>query len=75
MDTPDRDLIAEHPWAAFLPTHDRQVFKAQLAQALAASTQDSAEVQQLLREWRASAEIHADPELAAALQRPIVVGA
>jgi hypothetical protein len=59
------------PWAVFLPKGDRKQFAMELTQALVASVnlQNFAPVAQLLREWRATAEIHADPELAARLRK------
>ena len=50
------ELIA--PWAKRLPPEDRRQFVAEL--------------EQLLREWRASAEVHADPDLSSKLQGPLV---
>jgi len=61
------------PWAACLPEPDRRAFSAELTQALVASADLGSfdEIRQLLREWRATAAIHADPELAASLLKPI----
>lgn len=61
------------PWTGFLPDDDRAQFITELTQALvaAADLQIFAPVGQLVREWRASAEIHADPSLAKKLQAPI----
>jgi Family of unknown function (DUF6247) len=57
-------------WSQFLPTADRQEFVRDLTQTLVASSDFSnfAPVSQLLREWRATAEIHADPRLARRLR-------
>jgi hypothetical protein len=59
------------PWATFLPRHDRKLFIDELTRVLlAVSTIDNfAPVGQLLREWKATAEVHADPRLARRLQR------
>ena len=58
------------PWATFLPRHDRALFVDELTRTLlAVSTIDNfAPVGQLLREWKATAEIHADPRLARRLR-------
>lgn len=61
------------PWATFLPTGDRQTFADDLATTLAAvvSLNNYAPVGQLLREWKATAEIHADPEMVRRLSGPV----
>ena len=66
-------LDAGFPWAVFLPSSDRARFALELTQALVACAdlQNFAPVAQLLTEWRATAEIHADPALAARLRRPV----
>jgi hypothetical protein len=58
------------PWVTFLPRRDRAVFVDDLTRTLiAVSTIDNfAPVGQLLREWKATAEIHADPRLARRLR-------
>jgi hypothetical protein len=58
------------PWASLLPKRDRTAFVDDLVRTLvAASALDNyAPVAQLLREWRATAEIHADPRLARRLR-------
>lgn len=59
------------PWAAFLPRRDRTVFIDELTQTLLAVSMidNFAPVGQLLREWKSTAEIHADPRLARRLRR------
>lgn len=59
------------PWATFLPRQDRKLFIDELTQTLlAVSMVDNfAPIGQLLREWKATAEIHADPRLARRLRR------
>jgi hypothetical protein len=54
------------PWSTLLPKRDRTAFIDELGRTLvAASALDNyAPVAQLLREWRATAEAHADPRLA-----------
>jgi hypothetical protein len=61
------------PWAAFLPQREHAMFVDELTRTiLAASTIDNfAPVGQLLREWKATAEIHADPSRARRLRRRI----
>ena len=62
------------PWATLLPRRERMTFVDELGRTLmAASALDNyAPVTQLLREWRATAEIHADPRLARRLRGPVV---
>lgn len=61
------------PWATFLPRQDRKLFIDELTRVLlGVSTIDNfAPVGQLLREWKATAEIHADPRLARRLRRQL----
>lgn len=62
------------PWATFLPKRDQMTFVDELGRTLGASSalDNYAPVAQLLREWRATAEIHADPRLARRLRTAIV---
>jgi hypothetical protein len=69
------DAVSEAlPWATFLPTGDQRAFVDELTRTLAASAtlENFAPVAQLLREWRATAEVHADPKLARRLRKPVV---
>jgi hypothetical protein len=61
------------PWATFLPKRDRNAFIDELTTTLmaVAGLDNYAPVGQLLREWKATAEIHADPRLARRLRRSI----
>jgi len=61
------------PWAMFLPKRDRAAFVDELTITLMAvgGLDNFAPVGQMLREWKATAEIHADPRLARRLRRPI----
>lgn len=61
------------PWASFLPRQDHKAFVDELTQTLVAVTtiDNFAPVGQLLREWKATAEVHADPRLARRLRRRI----
>lgn len=58
------------PWVTFLPRRDRTSFVDELTRTLlAVSTIDNfAPVGRLLREWKATAEVHADPRLASRLR-------
>jgi hypothetical protein len=60
-------------WATFLPEPDRKLFAQDLTRTLvgAADVDNFAPVGQLLREWMATAEIHADPALARGLRKPV----
>ncbi|MFE2737924.1 hypothetical protein [Streptomyces sp. NPDC059349] len=62
-------LPATFPWVRYLPAHDVRAFSVELVDALGAATllDNTAGVAQLLAEWRHTAEVHADPELYAAL--------
>ena len=64
------------PWSTFLPKRDRAMFVDELGLTLvAASAIDNyVPLAQLLREWRATAEIHADPRLARRLRRAADAG-
>lgn len=59
------------PWATFLPRQDRRLFIDELTQTLLAvsTINNFAPVGQLLREWKSTAEVHADPGLARRLRR------
>jgi hypothetical protein len=60
-------------WVTFLPKPDRRLFVDELTRTLvgAAAIENYSPVAQLLREWRATAEIHGDPALARRLRKPI----
>lgn len=66
-------LTEVFPWVEFLPNIDRAAFLDELSRTIVASAEldNFAAVGQLLREWRATAEVHADPELAQRLSRPL----
>lgn len=61
------------PWLEFLPAADRQEFLDEFTRVVtAAAAVDNYEpLTQLVREWRATAEVHADPKLAKRLRRPL----
>lgn len=60
-------------WLEFLPAKDRRAFVAEFSRVVtaAADLDNYAPLTQLVREWRATAEIHADPKLARRLRRAI----
>lgn len=60
------------PWIEFLPVADRRMFLDQFSRVVLAGTAfDNYEaLTQLVREWRATAEVHADPKLARRLGEP-----
>jgi Family of unknown function (DUF6247) len=60
-------------WLEFLPEADQAEFLAELPRTLLASAEidNYTPVSQMLAEWRATAEVHADPKLARRLGRPI----
>lgn len=64
-----RVLPEVFPWVRFLPADDAQQFLMELVETLrgADDLDNFAPVTQLIEEWRHTAEVHADPELAAAL--------
>lgn len=61
------------PWLRYLPERSRQLFFAELFASVeaAAAIGTFAPVDRLLDEWRATAAIHADPDLADRLRRPL----
>lgn len=60
-------------WTLFLPRPDRELFVEELTRVLlgSAALDNYAPVTQLVREWKATAEIHADPRLAHRLSEPL----
>lgn len=61
------------PWLEFLPAADRRAFVQEFSRVVvaAADLDNYTPLGQLVREWRATAEIHADPKLARRLRRPL----
>lgn len=66
-------LADAFPWMEFLPSADRHAFLDEYSRVVAAAAAlDSYEpLSQLVQEWRATAEIHADPKLARRLRRAV----
>jgi hypothetical protein len=60
-------------WLEFLPSRARREFVEEFSRAIAAAAELDSYVPltQLVREWRATAEIHADPRLARRRRRPL----
>ena len=61
------------PWMEFLPAADRRLFLDEFSRVVtaAAAVDSYAPLDQLIREWRNTAEVHADPRLARRLRRAI----
>ncbi len=61
------------PWIEFLPAVDRRLFLDEFSRVVvaAAALDDYEALSQLVREWRATAEVHADPKLARRLRRAV----
>jgi hypothetical protein len=59
------------PWLGFLPEEDRRTFAAEFVATTAAGADlgTLAPVSTLIREWKNTALVHADPRLAAAMRR------
>ena len=66
-------LEEAYAWVEFLPSGARNRFAEELTRTLlaAASVDLYTSVAQLVREWKATAEIYADPELARQLTEPL----
>ena len=66
------DVVREaFPWVCFLPTEDVQAFVVELVDTLRAVEElgNFAPAAQVITEWRHTAEVHADPELAARIRK------
>lgn len=66
-----RALACEYPWLEHLPERDRAEFLADVIDVGRISA-DEAVLDQTIREWKATAEIYADPEVLRELTRPLV---
>jgi hypothetical protein len=60
------------PWLEFLPSKERRAFVEEFSRVVVAAAEldNYAPLSQLVREWKATAEIHADPRLARRLRAP-----
>jgi hypothetical protein len=68
------DALADaFPWIEFLPASDRRLFLDEFSRVVLAGTafDDYEALSQLVGEWRATAEVHADPKLARRLRRSV----
>ena len=68
-------LSEAYPWTEYLPNEERQQFMEEFARELAAAASigDFKAVVQFLHEWKATAEVYADPELLRTLSGPIEI--
>lgn len=68
-----RALVEGLAWTEWLPSSERTVFVHDLSRAIsqAADLESFVPIQQTMREWRTTAIIYTDPDLAAELQKPI----
>jgi hypothetical protein len=66
-------VVNAFPWAQFLSDDEREAFAEELTWTLMATAEleTAAPVAQLVAEWRATAAVHADPELARRLATPV----
>lgn len=64
-------LLKAMPWSRSLPKDDLPTLATELAEAAASGRDAPERVATLIREWRATADIYADPSLLAALTTPI----
>jgi hypothetical protein len=71
----DAAVLDAFAWTEFLPANDRRSFLDEFSRTLIASAEmDTYErLAQVVREWRATAEVHAQPSLAKRLRRSIAV--
>jgi hypothetical protein len=69
----DDALSDAFPWLEILSQRDRRLFLDEFSRMVAAAAAvDSYEpLSQLIQEWHATAEIHADPKLARRLRKPV----
>jgi hypothetical protein len=67
-------LEKRFPWVRLLPADDRAAFAQELVETLqaCAAVGKLARIEEIFHEWKATAEIYADPELAAQLKGPFV---
>lgn len=66
-------LVDEFPWADVLPRQDRAQFVTDFVRAFQASAEMGqwTALAQTVREWKATAAVHADPELVELLSSPL----
>jgi hypothetical protein len=73
LDEISSSMVAEFPWLKLLPEHEILAFLREFAETMLAAAEIARWelVDQLVTQWTSTAAIHADPELAAELRRPI----
>ena len=66
-------ILDAFAWSEFLPVKDRRVFLDEFSRTLSASAEIDTygQLVQVVREWRATAEVYAEPSLAGRLKRPV----
>jgi hypothetical protein len=66
-------LLDKFPWTSLLPPADRDAFVDDITRTVVAAAEiDGLDpLAQVVDEWRATAQIHADPKLARRLSGPI----
>jgi hypothetical protein len=66
-------LAQRFPWSRFLPEPERERFAREFVETMQACVAigKSARLDELVRSWKSTAEIYADPVLAADLKRPL----
>ena len=71
----DAAVLEAFSWSAFLPVAERRAFVEEFSSALAASAaiDTYSRLAQVVREWRATAEVRADPALTRRLKRKVIV--
>ena len=69
----DSVVLDAFAWSEFLPAKDRRAFLDEFSRTLIASAEMDTygQLAQVVREWRATAEIHAQPGLAKRLRMPV----
>jgi len=71
-DLPTEATLKPYPWTKFLSHTERQQFSRELVETVVAcvSISNFAPLKDLVNGWKSTAEIYADPELAARLREP-----
>ena len=69
----EQTIVDVFPWTTFLPKRDQVAFVQELTTTMMAvgGLDNYTPIGQMLREWKSTAEIHADPRLARRLRRSI----
>lgn len=69
----DSAVLDAFAWSEFLPVKDRRAFLDEFSRTLSASAEIDTygQLAQVVREWRATAEVYAEPSPARRLKRPV----